>query len=70
SMPGGWAVRIAFGCDHRALGLKRDLIRHATEMRHICEDMGCYDEVSVDYPDNAGKVGRDVAGKECERGCC
>ncbi|MBI4322557.1 MAG: ribose 5-phosphate isomerase B [Chloroflexi bacterium] len=58
-------MRIAFGCDHRALDLKRDLIIYGVELGHTCDDLGTYDEAPVDYPDVACKVAQAVvAGKE------
>ncbi len=61
-------MRLAFGCDHRALALKRDLMAFAGRVGHRCEDLGTFDETSVDYPDIAFKVGNAVAGGECDGG--
>lgn len=61
-------MRLAFGCDHRALALKRDLIACACMLGHEARDLGTYDEKSVDYPDIAEGVGVAVAGGDCERG--
>jgi ribose 5-phosphate isomerase B len=61
-------MHIAVGCDHRGLDLKRKLIKLITEMGHDCEDFGCYDTISVDYPDIACKVAKKVADGEFEHG--
>jgi len=55
-------MRIALGCDHRGLNLKRAIISLVTEMGHSYEDFGCYNTTSVDYPDIAQKVAEAVAG--------
>jgi len=54
-------VRIAIGCDHRGLDLKRLVIKLVEEAGHSYEDFGCYTRESVDYPDIAGKVAEAVA---------
>ncbi len=61
-------MRIAFGCDHRGLGLKQVLIDLAVRLGHSCEDLGCYSRSTVDYPDIALKVGESVAKGEFGRG--
>lgn len=54
-------MNIAFGCDHRALVLKRHLLSRAVAWGHKCTDLGCFDETPVDYPDIARVVGKAVA---------
>jgi len=54
-------MRIAIGCDHRGLNLKRQIMELLLESGHEYEDFGCYDIVSVDYPDIGGKVAQAVA---------
>jgi ribose 5-phosphate isomerase B len=49
-------MRIAIGCDHRGLNLKRAIAELISEMGHDCEDFGCYDTASVDYPDIARRA--------------
>ena len=46
-------MRIAIGCDHRGLNLKRAIAELLAELGHECDDFGCYDTASVDYPDIA-----------------
>ncbi len=54
-------MRIAIGCDHRGLNLKKQIMELLAELGHKYEDFGCYDSGSVDYPDIAGKVAQAVA---------
>lgn len=54
-------MRIAIGCDHRGFELKKLVIKLVTEAGHSYEDLGCYTEEPVDYPDIAGKVAEAVA---------
>lgn len=61
-------MKLAFGCDHAALGLKNYLIRVAKEMGHEVEDFGCYTQESVDYPDYAVPVCEAVLQGGAERG--
>ncbi|MDO8473077.1 MAG: ribose 5-phosphate isomerase B [Dehalococcoidia bacterium] len=61
-------MRIAFGCDHRALGLKKGLVGYATAFGHECADLGCYGEAPVDYPDIAREVGKAVAAGQYDKG--
>ncbi len=61
-------MRIAIGCDHRGLEFKKEVMKQVTKAGHTCEDMGCYTEDSVDYPDIAQKVGETVASGNYDRG--
>ena len=54
-------MRIAVGCDHRGLNLKRAIIELLSETGHSYEDFGCYDTTAVDYPDIGARVARAVA---------
>lgn len=54
-------MRIAIGCDHRGLNLKREIIDLLSQLGHSYEDFGCYDTGSVDYPDIGGRVAQAVA---------
>ena len=47
---------IAIGCDHGGLALKEEIIAHLKELNYEFNDMGTYDEKSIDYPDIAKKV--------------
>ena len=61
-------MRIAIGCDHRGLKLKQLAIKLIVEMGHSYQDLGCYTEESVDYPDIAKKVAEAVAKGHFDRG--
>ena len=61
-------MRIAIGCDHRGLDLKRSVIGLITEAGHGYEDFGCHTPESVDYPDIAREVAGAVARGDFERG--
>jgi ribose 5-phosphate isomerase B len=54
-------MRIAIGCDHRGLNLKRVIADLISAEGHSYEDFGCYDTASVDYPDIGGRVAQAVA---------
>lgn len=61
-------MRIAVGCDHRALELKRAVIEQIAEAGHGYEDLGCYTTDPVDYPDIARRVAKAVASGDFEFG--
>lgn len=61
-------MRIAIGCDHRGLNLKREIIDLLSQLRHEYEDFGCYDPGSVDYPDIGGRVAEAVADGRFDHG--
>ena len=61
-------VRIAIGCDHRGLSLKKFIIKLITEGGHNCEDFGGYTADPVDYPDIAREVAGAVANGDFECG--
>jgi ribose 5-phosphate isomerase B len=54
-------ARLAIGCDHAGVGLKRDVIAYVRDLGFEISDMGCDCVTSVDYPDYAEKVGAAVA---------
>lgn len=61
-------MRIAIGCDHGGLDLKRVIVRLLADLGHEIDDQGCDAEVSVNYPDYAAAVCRLVQTGRCERG--
>ena len=61
-------MRIAIGCDHRGLKLKQSVMKQLTEAGHSYEDVGCYTDEEVDYPDIALKVAKAVASGDFDRG--
>ena len=52
-------MRIAIGCDHRGLNIKKAVIETLKELGHDYTDFGCYNAASVDYPD----IAREAAGE-------
>jgi ribose 5-phosphate isomerase B len=61
-------LRIAVGCDHRGIDLKKKVIKIVTDAGHTYEDFGAFTVDPVDYPDIAEKVGKAVAKGDFERG--
>ncbi|MBR3300248.1 MAG: ribose 5-phosphate isomerase B, partial [Clostridia bacterium] len=61
-------MKIALGCDHGGFEHKNAIKDHLEERGFEVKDFGIYENVSVDYPDIAVKVGNSVAGGECELG--
>ena len=61
-------MKIALGCDHRGLGLKREVMKFLQQSGYDCKDFGCYRAKAVDYPDFARKVGQAVASGEFDQG--
>ncbi len=61
-------MRIAIGCDHRGLNLKRVIAELLSEEGHSYEDFGCYNTAPVDYPDIGGRVAQAVAEGRFEHG--
>jgi ribose 5-phosphate isomerase B len=59
---------IAIGSDHRGFKMKQRVIDLLATSGHNYNDLGCYTEESVDYPDIAREVGREVAKKDYELG--
>ena len=61
-------MKIAIGCDHGGYALKLAVKKHLEEKGYEVVDYGCKSTESVDYPVYGEKVGRAVAGGECELG--
>ncbi|MBK9315428.1 MAG: ribose 5-phosphate isomerase B [Acidobacteria bacterium] len=61
-------MRLAIGSDHAGFDLKQTLIPFLKELGHEIEDLGTYDNASVDYPDYAEAVGNAVRSGKAERG--
>lgn len=64
----GRLMRIAIGCDHRGLNLKKQIMELLSGLGHEYEDFGCYDTCSVDYPDIGGNVAQAVAQGRMDHG--
>jgi ribose 5-phosphate isomerase B len=61
-------MKIAIGSDHRGINLKSEIVCLLTEWGHEPRDYGAYDARSVDYPDIATLIGKDVSAGKSERG--
>jgi len=61
-------VRIAIGCDHWGIDLKKSVIEVLTKAGHTYKDFGCYSTDAVDYPDIVKEVGEAVVKGDFERG--
>jgi ribose 5-phosphate isomerase B len=61
-------MNIAIGCDHRALNLKRYVLKILEDLGHTSKDFGCFTEESVDYPDIAKPVAEAVSMSDYEYG--
>jgi ribose 5-phosphate isomerase B len=61
-------MRIAVGSDHRGLSLKNEVIRYIAEKGNEPLDCGAFDTSSMDYPDIALDVSRQVASGQAEYG--
>ena len=61
-------MRIAIASDHAALALKSALTDWLREAGHSIDDLGPYDEASVDYPDYGYKLAAAIARGDAERG--
>jgi ribose 5-phosphate isomerase B len=61
-------VRIALGCDHRGLDLKRAIMGLLDELEHDYHDFGTYSTDPVDYPDIAKQVAEAVVAGDFEQG--
>ena len=61
-------MKIAICCEHCGYALKLAVKKHLEEKGYEVVDYGCHSTESVDYPVYGEKVGRAVAGGECELG--
>lgn len=61
-------MRFVIGSDHGAIHLKEEVKKVLAEMQIDVDDVGAFDETSVDYPDIAKKVADSVTGGRCDRG--
>ncbi len=61
-------MRIAIGSDHAGFDLKEFVKGVLTEMGHEYEDFGCYSKDSVDYPDIAFIITKEISQKRFEQG--
>ncbi len=60
-------MRIAIGSDHAGFAMKQMIVGLLSELGHSCEDFGCFNSNSVDYPDIARPVAEAVSKKSFDR---
>ena len=61
-------MKVAVGCDHGGIVLKESVVSTLEALGATVEDLGTYDESSVDYPVYGLKVAKAVASGECDCG--
>lgn len=61
-------MRIAIASDHAALALKATLVEYMRAAGHDVDDLGPYDDSSVDYPDFGYKLASAIADGTAARG--
>ena len=61
-------MKVAIGCDHGALDLKKVVIAHLEKKGIEVKDFGTYTLDSCDYPDFAAPAAKAVASGECDKG--
>jgi len=61
-------LRLLIGSDHAGYALKEHLKKVVTAWGHQVDDVGCYSEESVDYPDIAEKVVLGIKGGQADLG--
>ncbi|BBB33103.1 ribose 5-phosphate isomerase B [Thermotomaculum hydrothermale] len=61
-------MKIAIGSDHGGFKLKEVIKNYLIDKGYQVDDLGCYSEESVDYPDFAEKVAKAVAGGDFNLG--
>lgn len=61
-------MRIAIASDHAALALKSALVEHMRAAGHEVNDLGPFDDASVDYPDYGYMLANAIAEGEADRG--
>lgn len=60
--------KIAIACDHAGLSLKKQVCDWLKELKVSYDDLGCHSEDSVDYPDYAAAVARQVSRGDVAQG--
>ncbi|MFH1755532.1 MAG: ribose 5-phosphate isomerase B [Candidatus Latescibacterota bacterium] len=61
-------MKIVIGSDHNGVDFKKLLKEYLESQGHQCEDIGSFEEDSVDYPDYAIAAAEMVARGEADRG--
>ena len=60
--------KIIISSDHAGYELKEKIINHDFEDNICLEDLGPFDNESVDYPDYANKLGKKIDSGFCKKG--
>lgn len=61
-------MRLVIGSDHAGFALKRTVLDHLAALGHSVQDVGCYDDIPVDFPDIARKLCGMISSGQAERG--
>jgi len=61
-------MKVAVASDHRGFQVKRRVVKHLQDRNHEVKDLGTDSEESVDYPDFAEKLCREIEAGGAERG--
>jgi ribose 5-phosphate isomerase B len=61
-------VKLSIGSDHAGYDLKKQIFEYLQKEGHVVIDQGTYNKDSVDYPDFAEWVVKDVQNKEADYG--
>ena len=61
-------MKLSIGSDHAGYDLKKQIFEYLQKEGHVVIDQGTYNKDSVDYPDFAGLVVKDVQNKEADYG--
>lgn len=61
-------MRIALGCDHGGIFLKKEILPFLNTNGHLINDVGCHSEDSVDYPDFANQVCAEILAGRSDAG--
>jgi ribose 5-phosphate isomerase B len=61
-------MKVAIGSDHAGFMLKERLKKHLIKLNYEVKDFGTHSKESVDYPDIAFEVARDVSKGKFDRG--
>ena len=61
-------MKVIIGCDHAGFNLKSQVRNLLENLGHTVEDVGCYDENSVDYPVYGKRVAAEVSSGEFPKG--
>jgi ribose 5-phosphate isomerase B len=57
-------MKIVLGCDHAAFECKNLVKKYLIKNNFNVEDVGCFDDKPVDYPDIAGSAAKKIQNEE------